>query len=117
MRIIQIDGFCNQIPGDPAPSDVNYDSRGFSMVSSWVDWKNFTVNQITSSHSPRLMSKGNCIKCHGYKMGTWTEKDLSTQWAGIPIFVVDAIVAERESNKIFKLILNIKVVGARIRHP
>lgn len=49
-------------------------------------------------------------------MGTWTEKSLRSQWTGIPIFIVDAIFTERESNKICNFILNPGVVGAHNQH-
>ncbi|MCJ1266555.1 hypothetical protein MMC22_006440 [Lobaria immixta] len=113
----QIEGFFNNIPGDSALLDLNNELGGFSLVSSsWIDWKNFTVHQVAPSHNPRLISNGKCMKCHGYIMGTWTEKSLRSQWTGIPIFIVDAIFTERESNKICNFILNPGVVGAHNQH-
>lgn len=84
----QMEGFFNNTPRDLVLRDLNNESRRFSLISSaWVDWKNFTLHQAAPSHNPRLISNGDCIKCRGYIMGTWIEKNLSGQWTGIPIFM------------------------------
>jgi hypothetical protein len=59
--------------------------------SSWSDWARFKLHRTAPQKKPKLVfPDGKLIRCHGYITGQWTSNDLSQQWGGIRVFVVDA---------------------------
>lgn len=90
-----ITGLFNGVPSGPCLVDTEDPPPGngrHNLVSaSWSDWVQFTLYQDAPEQMPRLIfGNGQAVKCYGYIMGCWTSDDLSRQWTGLKMYVVDA---------------------------